>query len=359
MSESDLPEAVPETEAQATRGERRALGWAAVAAVVAVAWIVAPIGAGIFMGTLLAFTVQPVFERLTPRLGARVAALAVVGSSIVVLSGVVGGLGWLLVTGGTLLSREWLASTGPSPGGGLPGALGGLAGRFGVPPDELWARARALAEGAAMRATSVAELLVGTVASALFALFLATLAMHFILRNWDAIALGAQQALPLRPEYTASLFDEFRRVGRTALLGIVGSGIAQGLLATIGFWATGVPEPSFFGAATAVASLVPALGATLVWAPVGIGLIVAGHPAAGAIELVWGATVVGALCDYVIRPRLVGRASSLPSLLTFAALLGGVQAFGLKGLVVGPVLMSLAVAVLRLYANEARKRRAR
>ncbi len=66
---------------------------------------------------------------------------------------------------------------------------------------------------------------------------------------------------------------------------------------------------------------------------------------------------MGALCDYFIRPWLVGRAGAVPSLVTFAALLGGVQAFGLKGLVVGPVLMSLAVAVLRLYASEARKRR--
>jgi predicted PurR-regulated permease PerM len=349
---------VPEAETQATRSERRALGWAAGAAVVAVAWIVAPIGVGIFVGTLLAFTAQPVFERLKPRLGPGVAALAVVGSSIAVLAGTVGGLGWLLVARGTLLIREWLASTGPSPGGGPLAAIGGFTSRFGVPSDALWTRARALAEDAAMRATSLAELLLGTMASALFALFLATLAMHFILRNWDAIALGAQQTFPLRPEYTASLFNEFRRVGRTALLGIVGSGVAQGILATIGFWVVGVPEPSFFGAATAVASLVPAVGATLVWAPVGVGLIVTGHPAAGVIELVWGTTIVGALCDYVIRPRLVGRASSLPSLLTFAALLGGVQAFGLKGLMVGPVLMSLAVAVLRLYATEARKRRA-
>ena len=63
------------------------------------------------------------------------------------------------------------------------------------------------------------------------------------------------------------------------------------------------------------------------------------------------------MSDYVIRPRLVGGGGHLPALVTFAALLGGVQVFGLKGLIVGPVLMSLAVAVLRLYATEARKRR--
>jgi len=95
-----------------------------------------------------------------------------------------------------------------------------------------------------------------------------------------------------------------------------------------------------------------------VWAPVGIVLILVGRPGHGILELVWGATVVGVMADYIIRPRLVGGAGHLPSIVTFAALLGGVQVFGLKGLIVGPVLMSIAIAVLRLYSLEARKRRA-
>jgi len=182
--------------------------------------------------------------------------------------------------------------------------------------------------------------------------------MHFILRNWQAVALRAQAVLPLRPDYTAALFAEFRRVGRTTLVGTVGSGLAQGVLATLGYWICGVPEPLFFGAATSVASLVPAVGAALVWAPVGVVMILAGNQAGGVVELVWGALLVGALCDYVIRPRLVGGGGTLPPLVTFAALLGGVQVLGLKGLIFGPMIMSLAVAVLRIYATEARKRRA-
>jgi predicted PurR-regulated permease PerM len=345
------------TEAQSARSERRALGWAAIAAMTVIAWIVMPIGVGIFLGSLLAFAVQPVFERLKPRLGATGSALAVVGSSILALTGTLGGLMWLLVAEGTLLIRESLASPGPGPGAGLLETIGRLTGRFGIPPAELWARIRALAEAGAAEAARFAQTLVGAAASSLFAIFLATLSMHFILQNWDTLALRAQEALPLRPDYTAALFAEFQRVGRTVTLGIVGSGIAQGILASVGFWMLGVPEPLFFGAATAVASLVPAVGSALVWLPVGVWLILGGHPTRGILELAWGATVVGALCDYFIRPRLVGRAGAVPSLVTFAALLGGVQAFGLKGLVVGPVLMSLAAAVLRLYASEARKRR--
>ena len=348
-----------ETAVDAARGERRALGWAAIAAAAAIAWLVMPVGVGILLGTLLAFALQPVFERLKPRLGVGWSALTVVVATIVALSGALGGLAWLFVSEGRALTSEWIASLGPGgPGHAVVTAVGRVTSRLGVPPDELAARARELAEMLAAGATTVAGVIVATTASAALMLFFAMLSMHFILRHWRAMALGAQEAFPLRPDYTAALLAEFRRVGRSTLLGTLGTGVAQGILATFGFWITGVPEPLFFGAAAAVASLVPAVGAALVWLPAGLVLILVGHPVSGALELVWGALIVGVVSDYVIRPRLVGGAGHLPPLVTFAALLGGVQVFGLKGLIVGPVLMSLAIAVLRLYATEARKRRA-
>ena len=348
-----------ETGHEAARGERRALGWAAIAAVAAIAWIVMPVGVGIVLGMLLAFTLQPLFERLQPRLGARWSALSLVVGSVFALAGIAGGLAWLLVAKGTRLTQEWTASLGPGgPAGAVFAAVGRVTSRFGIPPSELAARARALAEGAAQSAASVAEAVVSTATGGLLALFFAMLSMHFILRNWQTVATGAQETLPLRPDYTAELFAEFRRVGRAALLGIVGTGVVQGVLATIGFLITGVPEPLFFGAATAVASLVPVAGAMLVWIPVGIVLILVGHPMRGILELVWGAAMVALISEYVVRPRLVGKVGQLPSVVTFTALLGGVQVFGLIGLIVGPIVMSLAMAVLRLYATEARKRRA-
>lgn len=347
-----------ETEGEAARGERLALGWAAIAAVAAVVWIVLPISVGILLGTLLAFALQPLFERLEPRLGARWSALAIVIGAVLALAGSVGGLAWLFVAKGTALTGAWIGSLGPGgPGAPIVSAVGQLTRRIGVPPEELAARARSLAETTAAGAASVAGALASATASSALALLFATLSMHFILRNWRAVATRAQEAFPLRPDYTAALLAEFRSVGRTTLLGTLGTGVAQGLLATLGFWLTRVPEPLFFGAAAAVASLVPPVGATLVWAPAGVVLILVGHPVLGILELAWGAVMVSLVCEYVIRPRLVGGSGHLPSLVTFAALLGGVQVFGLKGLVVGPVLMSLAIAVLRLYATEARKRR--
>lgn len=347
-----------EEDAEVTREEHGALKWAALAAALAIAWLVMPIAVGILLGMLLAFVMQPLYGRMKPRLGAAWAALTVVVGTTLALAGAVLALVSLFVTKGVSLAGELIALLGPGGiGDDLLGWVGRKTARFGMTPDDLTRRARALAEQAATRTASEAETLVGALASSLLATLFAMLTMHFILRNWETVSLRAQETFPLRPDYTRALFAEFRRVGRTTLMGTIVTGLAQGVLATIGYWIAGLPEPLFFGAATAVASLVPAVGTMLVWLPAGIVLIAMGHPGRGIFELIWGWLLVVALSDYVIRPRLVGGESEVPSLVTFAALFGGVEVFGLKGLIVGPVLMSLAIAVLRLYASETRLRR--
>jgi predicted PurR-regulated permease PerM len=180
--------------------------------------------------------------------------------------------------------------------------------------------------------------------------------VYFTLEQWPTIAKHAENMLPLRPRYTRDLLEEFRKVGRTTLLGTVATGLAQGALAGLGYFVTGVPEPAFFGAATALASLIPAVGTLFVWVPAGVFLFATGHPAMGALELAWGTLMVVGASDYLIRPALVGRHSTMPALLTFAALFGGVEAFGLIGLILGPLVMALSFSILRMFAHDAAKR---
>ena len=349
---------VEEEDAEVSREEHGALKWAALAAAIGIGWLIMPIGVGILLGMLLAFVMQPFYTRLKPRVGSAWAALAVVMSSTLALAGGVFALAWLFVTKGVLLARELIDIVGP---GGMGDRIllwtGSKTARIGISTEELTRRARRLAEEAATRTASDADTIIGALASSVLGVFFVMMTMHFMLRNWESVSIRAQETFPLRPDYTRSLFAEFRRVGRTTLMGTIVTGLAQGLLATIGYWIAGVPEPIFFGAATAVASLIPAIGTMLVWVPAGVVLIFIGQPGRGVFELIWGGLFVVALSDYYIRPRLVGGESEMPSLITFSALFGGVEVFGLKGLVLGPVLMSLAVAVLRLYATETRLRR--
>ena len=93
----------------------------------------------------------------------------------------------------------------------------------------------------------------------------------------------------------------------------------------------------------------PVIGTLLVWVPIGIVLLIVDRVGAGIFVLLWGALVVGVLCDYVIRPKLVGGKGYVPTLITFIALFGGVEVFGLVGLIVGPVIASVALALLQTY----------
>ncbi len=339
--------------------QRRALGWSAVAAVAVIVWIVLPVGVGIFLGVLMGFAMQPVYERIKTRLRPALAALLTVLLVTVAIVASVGGLAYLFVTKGVTLTRNLLAAL--SPGGSASGVvdkLTAVAASLGFSSKVITAKLREGAAGAAESAAGIAELMASATASALLGLFFAMLTMYFAFRHWPLIATRAQNVVPLRPDYTRSLLDEFRRIGRATLLGTIVTGLAQGLLATVGYAISGVPEPIFFGAMTAVASLVPAVGTLIVWVPAGIVLIATGHVGRGVLELAWGAVAVVGVSDYVVRPRLVGGEGGTPALVTFAALFGGVEVWGLKGLIMGPVVMLLAVAVLRIYVREEEMRRA-
>lgn len=339
------------------REQRAALRWAAVLAIVAIAWLVMPIGIGILLGTFLAFMVEHSHEHLKAWLGARWAAIATVAGASVVLAVTLGGVGALFVSKGTTLARMLVDAFRPGAAGEHALiALARLTERIGISRDDLTDRAQVLVKDIGDRTADIAGTIASTTGTSILGLLFAMLAMFYVLRNWDAITERAQETFPLRPEYTRALFEEFRAVGKTTLLGAIGTSIAQGVFATIGYFISGVPEPLFFGAATAVASFVPAVGVLLVIVPVTAGLFLVDHPGYATLELVFSLVFVVGICDYVIRPRLVQGETKVPALVTFASLFGGVEAFGLKGLILGPVLMSLALAVLRLYGAEARGR---
>ena len=334
--------------------ERLALGWLALAAILAIAWLAHPFATGILLGTLLGFTLEPLHERLEKRIRSPfLASLATVSATMFVLVASVAGFVSLFVQRALAMSeaiRDQIQAGGWDPAW-VDQASAWLS-RVGVSPESVIERARAGALAVAERSAGLAAKTASGTLFFLLSLFFAFLTMHLVLRHWKAIHAALETLLPLRPEHTRALLDEFRRVGATTLKGTVLTGLAQGVLAAIGYAMTGVPEPLFFGIATAIASVVPAVGTLLIWVPAGIYLFATGHTAAAIVELAWGALVVVGFSDYVIRPRLVGD-EAMPAILTFLALFGGFEVLGLSGLIVGPVVMALAVTVLRLYAKDA------
>ena len=340
------------------RLHRRGLAWGAVAAVVAIGWLARPLATGLFLGALMGFALEPLYDALRRRTGRpQVASLATVSIAVVAILGVISAFVSLFVTRGVALAG--VLATALGPGGSLTpwanSALQLLA-RLGFSAENLTDRLRDAATRMASESANFAAAGFSATASTLLGFFFALLAMHATLRHWSRAVAKLETLLPLRQEHTRALLAAFRRAGRATLVGTVVTGAAQGILAGVGYWVTGVPEPVFFGIATAIASVVPAVGTLLVWVPAGLYLVFSGRLAWGIVELVWGLLVVVGFSDYVIRPRLVGD-EGMPLLLTFLALFGGLEVMGVAGLLVGPVVVSVAVVALRLYAREMEARR--
>jgi predicted PurR-regulated permease PerM len=334
------------------------LGLLALAAALAIVRIALPVGVGLFLGALLAFTLQPVYGRLRAhRLGAGPAALVCALGATTIISAGVAAMTTLFITRGVALVNTLPVSL--APGGGLRTfAEQNLAKlpSLHLSPASLSAKLQEQAMSLGSRAAGAAAELAGATFSALLTLFFMTLAAYFVLRHWNEIVQRAEEILPFERRHTHALLDQFRRVGRQVLRGTVVTGVLQGVLAALGYWFTGVPDPAFFGALTGVASLVPGVGILLVWVPVCIYLLTTGHVVAGIVAAIYDVVVAGIVPDYVIRPRLVGSDQGVPTILTFVSLFGGVEVFGLVGLILGPVIVTLSVAILRTYHSEIARR---
>jgi predicted PurR-regulated permease PerM len=336
--------------------QRSSLGVFAIAAAAIIVWLASPVAIGVFLGTLVAFTMAPLYQMLVARAWRPwLAALASVSVATLGVLGAATAMGYLLVSRGVAIAGALLDSLGPD--GSARAFILRTSASF---PRELQAesligRLRGAAAGFAERAGMIAGAILNATFGGLLTSLFMILTMYFVLRRWPLLVRRAEELLPVHPRHTRALLEEFRVVGRTTLLGTVVTGIVQGTLAALGYWVLGVPEPAFLGAATAVASLLPGVGTLLVWVPAGLFLVATGHVAKGVAEFAYGLLVVVGVSDYLVRPKLVGGHGDMPALLTLIALFGGLEIFGLIGLILGPVLMALALAVLHLYATEKRK----
>jgi len=136
---------------------------------------------------------------------------------------------------------------------------------------------------------------------------------------------------------------------RAVVFGLLGTAVAQGAIAAIGFAIFGVPSPVLLGILTALASFVP-FGPTLVWVVAVIGLAIAGQTGAAVGMTVWGLLLVSTV-DNVLRPLLISGPTEIPFLLVLFGVLGGLSTLGLLGIFVGPVVLSVAFALLSEFGK--------
>ncbi len=173
----------------------------------------------------------------------------------------------------------------------------------------------------------------------------------FLLRDGEKIVDLLIKALPLGDARERLLFKKFAEVTRATVKGNMVVAVVQGTLGGLILWALGIPGAMLWGTIMAVASLVPAIGAAVVWVPVAIYLFVSGEPVKAVILGLFGAFVIG-LVDNFLRPLLVGRDTKLPDYIVLLSTLGGLALFGINGFVIGPLIAALFVAFWGIFMRE-------
>lgn len=173
----------------------------------------------------------------------------------------------------------------------------------------------------------------------------------FLLRDGEKLTQLLIRALPLGDDRERLLFAKFAEVTRATIKGNLVVAVVQGALGGLAFWVLGIESAVFWGFVMAIVSLLPAVGAGLVWGPVAAYLIATDEVWRGLILIGYGAGVIG-LVDNILRPLLVGRDTKLPDYLVLLTTLGGLGLFGLNGFVIGPLIAALFIAFWNIFMLE-------
>jgi predicted PurR-regulated permease PerM len=343
----------------------RRVFWALVACAFALLFlyllyrILAPFGVPLVWAAVIGIATFPLYERLLLRFRGRDWLASTVMTVLVVLVFVLPTAGLVALLAGEAADAYKLLEA-AGAGRGVP-ALEGLAVHPSVAPwiarAERFLRPLGIDVAASLLPSvrqAVASLLgfatgvAKNVFISLLYLVVMLVVLFFIYKDGGRLERQFWEVMPLRDHDKAVLKEKLSRVLKAGIVGILGTCFAQGLLGGIGFWIGGLPSPVLFGSLMAVAALVPFVGTALVWLPGAIYLLLAGKTAKGIFLLVWGILAVGS-ADNIIRPLLIGGKAEMPVSVMALGAIGGFAAFGLVGVVVGPVLLSLFLSLFEIY----------
>ncbi len=191
-----------------------------------------------------------------------------------------------------------------------------------------------------------------SVLAGLLAIILTLFLLFFMLRDGEAVVARLVDLVPLDTGRKSRLVAHLSAVTKAVVLGSLVTAIVQGALIGVGFAIAGLPSPIVFAVVSMLASLIPFVGAALVWVPAALVLLANGHWGFAIFMLLWGAVVVSS-ADNVVRPLFISSQVKLSTMPVFVGLIGGVSAFGAIGMFLGPVIVALILALVE-FAEDAR-----
>lgn len=329
-----------------------------VAVSLALAWIVWPFNGAVLWGTVTAILFAPLYRRLTKAMGQR-RNLAALSTIVIIVAIVI--LPLTLV--GVSLMQEASNVYGRMQTGeldlvrlfqqildALPAWVTNLLDRFGL--VSLVAMQERVSDGLmkgsqffAGQAFSIGLNTFDFIANLFVMLYL----LFFLLRDEAALFARIKGAIPLRAEQQQALLLKFTVVIRATVKGDLLVALLQGALGGLIFWILGIGAPLLWAVVMAFLSLLPVVGAGLVWLPVAIYFLATGAVWQGLALIAYGTLVIG-LVDNFLRPILVGNDTKMPDYFVLISTLGGLAAFGLNGFVLGPVIAAMFIAAWDIFS---------
>ncbi|CAP43060.1 AI-2E family transporter [Bordetella petrii] len=327
---------------------------------IAFGWVLWPFYGAVFWGAILAIIFAPVHRRIAAKLVKRRNLAALCTLLLVLLLVIVPVTlitGSLVQEGANLYQR---VKSGNLNFGvyfqqvldALPASLHSLLTRFGMADitslqDKLTAGAMRGSQYLATQAFNIGQDTFQFLISFGIMLYL----LFFLLRDGSLLSARLRAAIPLSDSRKIHLLRKFTTVIRATVKGNIAVAAAQGALGGVIFYVLGIQGPVLWGVVMAFLSLLPAIGAGLIWVPVAVYFLVTGATWQGVALILYGVLVIG-MVDNVLRPLLVGKDTKLPDYVVLISTLGGMALFGLNGFVIGPLIAALFITCWDLFTSD-------
>lgn len=312
----------------------------------------------VFWAAVLAVIFHPVHLRLMKVVGSRRTLAALLNLLVIIVTVIIPAwfIAYAVVNEATLLYTriqsgeidlstvvDWARTTLPVVSDFLDG--------IGVTPEDIDARLSSFALTSSQYIGSFAVSTGQNVVrfSVLFLLMLYVL--FFFIRDGDELLELLIVALPFGDERERALLSKFAEVSRATVKGTLLIGLIQGALGGTIFWLLGIQGAVFWGVVMVVLSLLPVVGASLVWGPTALLMLATGEYINAAVLVLFGVFIIG-LIDNVLRPILIGRDTRMPDYLILLSTLGGLSVFGPSGFVIGPIVAALFLTIWVMFAKE-------
>lgn len=313
-------------------------------------WTLSPLWVSLVLAAWFANLTQPLWRRLSRLLGERprlAAALIVLSLLLFIVPLVFAGIS--LGSGGVDFIRR--IATSSESRNRLVQLVSDRPSNNEMPEISLDSVIK-LAQQYGTRAWSIAQSVAGKAATIVVGLFLFIFGSYTFLVEGKRFARWAEPRSPIAPHHLRRLADAFFETGRGMVVGVGLTGLVQGVVATIAYFALSIPSALGLGIVTAAASLIPSVGTALIWVPVAVGLGLSGRWVAAGILAAIGIFIIGTV-DNILRPVFSRYGQlELPTFVLFLAIFGGITLYGAAGILLGPLLVRLGVEALAIAYSE-------